>query len=102
MNRTKRVLFVDNVVSVARNNIRPREHREIDTILEDKTYRPYMVVSEPVILNKLYQFFQAKSFEDNRVEVYHVPSLAIGSLSSNRTLGKFGKLMFDFYLFFEI
>lgn len=94
MTKIKRILFVDNVVSVARNNIRPREHREVDTILNDKSYKPYMVVSEPVLINKPKQFFESSSFVDSRIEVYHVPSLAIGSLSSNRSLGKFGRLMF--------
>ena len=94
MTDVKRVLFIDNVVSPSGTNIRPREHREIDIILKSKKYAPYMVVSEPLIVKKPRLFLKTKSFNDSRVQIYRVPCLILGSLSSNRSLGKFGKLMF--------
>ena len=94
MKRRKRILLIDNVITLSRTNRRPREHREIDTILESKKYYPYMVVTNPVLFSKPLQFLRTKSFFDSRVETYYLPSLAIGSLASNRKLGKIGKLMF--------
>lgn len=94
MNQRKGVLLVDNVISLSRTNIRLRERREINLLLANKKYLPYMIVTEPVLLNKPHEFFRTKSFEDQRIEIYYVPNLVIGSLSSNRKLSKFGKLMF--------
>jgi glycosyltransferase involved in cell wall biosynthesis len=94
MKQNKRVLLIDSVIILSRTNPRPRERRGIDTIIENKKYHPYMVITEPVLLNKPMQFLRTKSFLDSRIETYYVPSFAIGSLASNRTLGKIGKLMF--------
>lgn len=94
MKRSKRILLIDNVITLSRTNRRPREYREIETILENKKYCPYMVVTNPVLFTKPRQFLRTKSFFDSRVETYYVPSLAIGSLASNRKLGKIGRLMF--------
>ena len=94
MPNAKRILFVDNVVSPHGKNIRPREHTEAETILKNRRYHPYFVVSEPVILKDPCRFFETKSFNDSRVETYRAPCVIISSLSLNRSLGKFGKLMF--------
>ena len=94
MKNCKRILLVDNVVTLSNTCLRLREHREIDTMLENRKYCPYIVLSEPVPLNKLRCLFAKNSFGDNRIEVYRVPNLVIGSLSSNQMLGRIGKFMF--------
>lgn len=94
MHNIKQVLFVDNVVSASGTNIRPREHREIDIVIKSKKYCPSFVVSEPVLIGNPQKFFKTKSFSDPRVEIYRVPCLILGSLSTNRSLSKFGKAMF--------
>jgi glycosyltransferase involved in cell wall biosynthesis len=63
-------------------------------MLNDKNYRPYIVVSEPVLVTNPKQSFKTKSFNDDRVETYRVPCIILGSLSQNRSLGKLGNLMF--------
>lgn len=95
MNYNRRILLIDNVINLSRTNVRPRERQEIDTILESKKYHPYMIYTDPVLIYNSRQL-KTKTFFDNRIETYRVPNLAIGSLSSNRKLGKIGKLMFGF------
>lgn len=91
---TTPILLVDNVVTLAMNNLRPREHREVDTLLESGRFCPYILVTEPVLLTKPLQFFKTHSFVDTRVQTYRIPCFAIGTLSYNRMLSLFGKLMF--------
>ena len=94
MENSKRVLLIDNVISLSGPNQRLRLRKGIDTILENKNYHPYVVITEPVLLNKPLSFLRTKSFRDSRIETYYVPNLVIGPLAANRTLGKVGKLMF--------
>ena len=86
--------MVDNIITLSLTNLRLREHQEINTILENDKYRPYVIITYPVLLSKPLHFLKRKSSFDSRVETYYVPSLAIGSLASNRMLGRIGKLMF--------
>jgi len=95
MNNQKRILIIDSVISLSGTNQRFRQRKGIDTILGTREYCPYILISEPVLLGKPQEFFQRKSFYDNRIETYFVPNLLIGSLASNRILGKIGKIMFS-------
>ena len=94
MKPAQRVLLIDNVVTLSLTNLRLRERREINTLLKNGQYQPFIVITYPVLVNKPKQFFNKKSFLDSRLETYYVPNLAIGTLSSRRLRGKFGKLLF--------
>ena len=90
----KKILLVYNVISLASPDLRIREHREIDTMIDNGRYSPSVIVTEPVSLRNLGRFFKKKSFEDKRVEVFRLPNIVIDSLTSNRLLSKSGRLMF--------
>ena len=94
MRHNKRILLIDNVISLSSTNLRLRERLELTTILGTKKYHSYMVFSDPVLLSKLRKSLRTNTFFDSRIETYRVPSLTIGTLASNRLFGKVGKIMF--------